>query len=1538
MKKKFFLSILLLIFSYVTVMANSYTYYAKMKADSPEPAKGLVYVGTTNSAPLENAYKNTITATGSGTSTSSSASVSFYVWAKPCRGYEFNGWTTSDATISGNVATMTSSAKSSSAAPTEKITANWKEKTKYTITYLKPENGYYSVEYSYLTSNGTSFVDGSDVYNLSVSSDNNEVISYEEDVITLSSSLNTFLGWYEIDSNGNETELSTSSTYTYSVTKNATIKAKFKAGSDYKASVTSNGNTTQYTTLSEAISVANGLNTNPTITLLDNVLDVTTKLSIKKSMTIDLNGKLIMSVATSSFYQLLDINASGINVTITDSSSERNGKMSIAGELNRHIYCVYVTKGTLNVEGGILHAENNANYASNTSERTSAVYIAAGQTLNMKGGTIDAYGDRYVYGVNTAGSSSSLTTVNVTGGNITASATNSSYGYAYGIYSYADVNISAGAINAYTTNSVGAYGVTLNAYSNVDVAKCYHATLTMSGGTITADAATSTAVGVYVGRAMTYNGQEVTSSHRAVANINGGVINANAVTSAYGINTYGDVELTGGSIKATTTSSSGNGVRVTDGNTTISGNADISATAASSAFGVYAASETTSDRGVKGEGNVVINGGKISSTTTTGGSSFGVYVHASSRQISSTATNYYPGYYAAAAHVVINDGSISAESATTTANAVYVMATSTLGTASATPTCTINGGKFKTSATGSCADVNALASTEDFKISNGVYTNIANINTYLVSDELTIYDIDTTSDLYKEGYRYYVSPYLDDIYVAQIGDVKYKTLEVALSVAKSGETVILINNYKLDAQVTIPTKVMLLIPYSADYKVLTTSPHMVSTGNTYEPIYAFKTLSLGENAAITVKSGGSICVAGQQQNGGFMSNTTTTGAAGCVTGGYGCLNMSTGGSITLESGSNLYAWGYIVGQNMNQGNNTTGVGTITAKSGSKVYDDFVIGDWRGGNATASLGKGKNASTYKVFPFSQYYLPNIEVPLTLEYGAENHAHANLFASNTGVTFDVPFIGTSSSFFTMKSGSVKKWYDPTTDRLHFEMDGDLSLEGLSLSVAGVDINSSDFVLPVTNNLDISIKKGSLTVPDDMAVLPGAIIEIGKDATANIQKNVYLYDLDQWDLYAYTGYYLSFEYRPTVHYSRTISDWKSKSFIQDSKLIINGLAEISGHIYTTSSGADISSSEAGMITLKTKPNDSSVTYQILEKGSVETPYSSTYSETVYLTQIPVVASLLHNEDDSYTKTAGTSAGVSYHYVNGYWLSDDIDITVYKPGQAEPISDKLNKWTEIQETTPNAIAEIDPTDNSINNYAEKLTNMVVDGVCPNFVVTDKKPVDVPFEFTATNAAYSRTNTKNSDDLQWGTICLPFAVTSDDAIQYYQLSELKDNIMTFTQVETVDANTPAIFSVSSDATSIDITSSNATIPVTSEGSVYAGGLTLHGILTATKVLEANANSTYYYIAKNKFWRPTTNNTNVAPQRAYFTSSTVAGAKMFDIAISENSEVTAVSSVFDSESSIEGIYNANGVKQNVVQKGVNIIRFSNGKTQKIMIK
>ena len=86
-----------------------------------------------------------------------------------------------------------------------------------------------------------------------------------------------------------------------------------------------------------------------------------------------------------------------------------------------------------------------------------------------------------------------------------------------------------------------------------------------------------------------------------------------------------------------------------------------------------------------------------------------------------------------------------------------------------------------------------------------------------------------------------------------------------------------------------------------------------------------------------------------------------------------------------------------------------------------------------------------------------------------------------------TTAINFIG-DTGMFKVESGSFTKDYDEKTDRLVFTVNGEAALNTLSLTLAGMDVNSASYVLPITNNITINIQSGNVTINQTAALLAG------------------------------------------------------------------------------------------------------------------------------------------------------------------------------------------------------------------------------------------------------------------------------------------------------------------------------------------------------------------------------------------------------------------------------------------------------------------
>ena len=442
---------------------------------------------------------------------------------------------------------------------------------------------------------------------------------------------------------------------------------------------------------------------------------------------------------------------------------------------------------------------------------------------------------------------------------------------------------------------------------------------------------------------------------------------------------------------------------------------------------------------------------------------------------------------------------------------------------------------------------------------------------------------------------------------------------VAYAQANGQSKITLATDGSISGTYTIPAGITLLIPFDAAGTLYTDAPAAIRTAPESK---AFRTLTMSEGTSITVN--GAISLGGRYYAAGG-------GEQGRPVGDYGYIKMADNSSITVKNGGNLYAWGFI-----------SGSGSVLAESGATVYEFYQIADFRGGTASSNMGN-------KVFPFSQYFVQNIEVPLTLNAGANEQVYTGVYAMRKTYTTAINFIG-DTGMFKVESGSFTKDYDEKTDRLVFTVNGKAALNTLSLTLAGMDVNSARYVLPITNNITINIQSGNVTINQDAALLAGVEVNIAEGAglTVSNGKTIYFYDRDEWisDNFVWGPCkFKSVAYAPGKAYNRTNKD------LVDAKMDVNGSVTAIGAIYTTKGGADIcSSNKTGKYVQQGKPGAETETYQYNTNGNNKVT-------------IPITAAQLHNADGSYTKTANAITGKTIPYCTcptcggsdgGKWLKD--------------------------------------------------------------------------------------------------------------------------------------------------------------------------------------------------------------------------------------------------------------------------------------------
>ncbi|MBQ7382388.1 MAG: hypothetical protein IJV61_05135 [Paludibacteraceae bacterium] len=557
---------------------------------------------------------------------------------------------------------------------------------------------------------------------------------------------------------------------------------------------------------------------------------------------------------------------------------------------------------------------------------------------------------------------------------------------------------------------------------------------------------------------------------------------------------------------------------------------------------------------------------------------------------------------------------------------------------------------------------------------------------------------------YNEGYRYFLgtaeSAVANGAGVCRIGNVSYAKLEDAIAYANNNPSVqniviFMTNNYTLPAgYYTLPANATIVVPMSdsQEKEINLTAPRIVFNDFKLETPYA--SIQTTEFRRLTFASGVNMEVFGQIELtcSQYASNEAYTSQP---VGSYGHLVMEEGSHMTLQDHSELRAWGFM-----------TGKGETDARRGSKVREMFQLGDWKGAmtsvaitglvtsenptlcNVVKSQGGDLDNCDYsdkKIFPVTQYFIQNIESPVKYHPGAVLSTSAAVSEGLLGMSVsmaatDIAIVGVNGvdkAIFLMDQMAdadntwVRKWYDSENDIQVYDINsaahigsmvldmGDINL--LTYGSVPIRLNSANFDLPLTCNFKIHLLSGTMDFQQNTCLLPGAEVEVDKEAMVTVAKDeldpdhtgaLYVYDADEWDKYAYCNEYDGLNFVKDKAYTKVVRyapSWNGRPNVRneqakpaDAAINVRGtFMTATGFVYTSESGANIFSNneDAGTFIF----NDDAVnagTRTVYNVKGVKTYESRTFYP----------ARLKHG-DGTYENTDEAVADLAYCYQNDKW-----------------------------------------------------------------------------------------------------------------------------------------------------------------------------------------------------------------------------------------------------------------------------------------------
>lgn len=737
----------------------------------------------------------------------------------------------------------------------------------------------------------------------------------------------------------------------------------------------------------------------------------------------------------------------------------------------------------------------------------------------------------------------------------------------------------------------------------------------------------------------------------------------------------GTLNLMGGTIEGKAVANA-YGVKVNAGATANLTLGTINATAASDACGVLANGTTNVSW------NVAVN-----ATTTTGDNAVGVLVDDASAiatidggiitAIAKGANAY--GVQAKQASGEVTIGGNMAVSATATGTTSSAYAVEQEGSA----VVKVETGRFKSN---NSQEITA-ATPANLKLYGGYYLHNAALATYKQAG-VDQADLKEGTKFYTEGYRYMLSNGDNPNYVVATAfgtgfTKKFSSLEDAILYANNNASTVMtirleIPEYTLPSgNYTIPEKATLLIPYTVNQTPKTTVEQTFNKD--YVTPSLFCKLIIDSNVHIDVQ--GTIEVGCKQSAKGQSNN-----ANGSPTGPYGWIYLNEDAEIVVANGGFIRAWGFI-----------TGDGMVDVRRGGTVWEQFQILDFKGGSLTRAFINFSADNGHRYFPVNQYFIQNIESKTTYHPGSKLSTMSAVYMSMNVAFNNIQIIGVYNrldgeaddvAMFLMDDADnsddtwVRKYYDVSTDYQVYEVNSSARLGSMELE-AQITMNSTDFDLPLTNNMRIHLLSGEMGITQRTIMLPGAEIIIDKQSTVVVLDNplvdydgaLFLYDAAEWGTYVYSGFYAqTARYTPSCNGTNKVRPGTMKkmnsitSYYLDkpssASINVKGTLDIQGALYTTASGANIFSTnaDAGTVHFSVAAAEDGATYHADTRWGAGSLGSSLTYESV---ADNCTSAQLRNGDGTYIPTKNNAdAGESFGYVDGVWkkLVDDGCIVIDK------------------------------------------------------------------------------------------------------------------------------------------------------------------------------------------------------------------------------------------------------------------------------------
>lgn len=357
------------------------------------------------------------------------------------------------------------------------------------------------------------------------------------------------------------------------------------------------------------------------------------------------------------------------------------------------------------------------------------------------------------------------------------------------------------------------------------------------------------------------------------------------------------------------------------------------------------------------------------------------------------------------------------------------------------------------------------------------------------------------------------------------------------------------------------------------------------------------------------------------------------------------------------------------------------------------------------------------------------------------------------------------------------------------------------------------------------------------------------------------------------------------------------------------------------------DVEAAYEALTTLNSPAEDQLYNIVVAEEGNARNGNAivivpgatSANNPTGYGLNVTLAPNTNLNQAVTFTKVSGNNYNISFETTEGtaYLTTGSLNGSAagWKTQQIQATNDAEKKcaFTIVASTEDNVFYIYNPEHKDYIDYQDGgalYTDTNIDHKAFSLVETSKPSITI-----------------NTTAAGWGTTILPFAVNEiPEGVKVYSCAAVDGATLTLTEVEALEANKPYIIEGAWNATLTG--DAQGTALTYTEGlltGVYAPQIAPAGSYVLQK---QNGVVAFYKVAEGENMQPT-----VGANRAYVTVPN-SSAKMFSFG-GDATGISAIDALLNGDAEI---YNVSGMKQNSLQKGMNIIKMSDGTTRKVMVK